>query len=54
MWSERRPIGTIVVGLTPDAGAQVRQAASQLQLYRNTRNAVRILRSRIRRALGRD
>ena len=54
MWSERRPIGTMVVGLTPDAGAQIRQAASQLQLYRNTRNTVRILRNRIRRALGRD
>jgi CelD/BcsL family acetyltransferase involved in cellulose biosynthesis len=54
MWTERRPIGTMVVGLTPDAGAQIRQAASQLQLYRNTRNTVRILRNRIRRALGRD
>ncbi len=54
MWGEKRQIGTLVIGLTPDAGAQTRQAAAQLHLYRNTRNAVRILRDRIKRALGRD
>jgi CelD/BcsL family acetyltransferase involved in cellulose biosynthesis len=54
MWGEKRPLGTLVIGLTPDAGAQTRQAASQLHLYRNTRNAVRILRDRVKRALGRE
>ena len=54
MWTERRPLGTLVVGLTPDAGAQTRQAAAQLQLYRDTRNRVRLLRDRVKRALRRD
>ena len=54
MWSERRPLGTMVIGLTPDVGARTRQVASQLHLYRNTRNAVRILRDRLKRAIGRD
>ena len=54
MWMERRPLGTMVIGLTPDAGARTRQVASQLHLYRNTRNAVRILRDRLKRAIGRD
>ena len=54
MWRERRPLGTLVVGLSPDAGRQVRQAASQLDLYRQTRNAVRILRGRVKKAFGRD
>lgn len=52
MWSEKRPLGTLVIGLTPDAGARTRQAAAQLHLYRNTRNAVRILRDRVKRAFG--
>lgn len=54
MWRERRPLGTLVVGLSPDTGRQVRQAASQIDLYRQTRNAVRILRGRVKRAFGRD
>lgn len=54
MWRERRPLGTFVVGLTPDTGRQVRQAAAQIDLYRQTRNAVRILRGRVKRAFGRE
>lgn len=54
LWRERRSLGTLVVGLTPDSGRQTRQAASQLGLYRQTRNAVRILRGRVKRAFGRD
>ena len=53
LWSERRPIGTIVVGLTPDADRAARQAASQLHLYRETRNMARILRNRLKSLLGR-
>lgn len=48
LWSERKPMGTIIVGLTPDADKAARQAASQLHLYRETRNMARILRSRVR------
>ena len=53
LWTERKPIGTIVVGLTPDADRATRQAASQLHLYRETRNMARILRSRVRNLLKR-
>jgi len=53
LWSERRPMGTIVVGLTPDADRLARQAASQLHLYHETRNMARILRNRVRTLLGR-
>jgi hypothetical protein len=53
LWSERRPVGAIVVGLTPDADRLARQAASQLHLYRETRNVARILRNRVRSLLGR-
>lgn len=48
LWSERRPVGTMVVGLEPDAGRAVRQAAHQFQLYKDARNAVRLLRNRLR------
>ncbi len=53
LWQERRPLGTLVVGLSPDAGRQTRQAASQLDLYRQTRNAVRLLRGRVKKAFRR-
>ena len=42
LWSERKPIGTIVVGLTPQADRLARQAASQLHLYSETRNMARL------------
>lgn len=48
LWSERKPIGTIVVGLTPESDRLARQAAQQLQLYRDTRNMARIVRNRVR------
>lgn len=48
LWSERKPIGTLVVGLTPEADRLARQAAQQLQLYRDTRNAARLVRNRVR------
>jgi hypothetical protein len=53
LWSERKPIGTIVVGLTPQADRLARQAASQLHLYSETRNMARLLRNRVRRMFRR-
>lgn len=53
LWTERRPVGTFVVGLTPDADRQTRQAAAQLHLYRETRNMARIVRERVRSLLRR-
>ncbi|GLS41341.1 hypothetical protein GCM10010869_69380 [Mesorhizobium tianshanense] len=53
LWMERRPIGTLVIGLSPDADRLARQAASQLHLYRETRNMARILRNRMKSLLGR-
>ncbi|MBT1157329.1 GNAT family N-acetyltransferase [Aminobacter anthyllidis] len=51
MWSERKPMGTFVVGLTPDADRVTRQAASQLHLYRETRKLAVKLRDRVRSLL---
>jgi CelD/BcsL family acetyltransferase involved in cellulose biosynthesis len=48
LWSERKPVGTIVLGLTPEADRAARQAAQQLHLYRETRNMARIVRNRVR------
>ena len=53
MWSERKPMGTFVVGLTPDADRATRQAASQLHLYRQTRRLAAKLRDRMRGLLKR-
>jgi CelD/BcsL family acetyltransferase involved in cellulose biosynthesis len=53
LWSERRPLGTIVVGLTPEADRAARQATQQLHLYRQTRNMARIVRNRVRSLFGR-
>lgn len=53
MWSERKPMATIVVGLTPDADRVTRQAASQLHLYRQTRKLAVKLRDRMRSLLKR-
>jgi hypothetical protein len=53
IWSERKPLGTVVVGLTPATDRATRQAASQLHLHRETRNLARVLRNRVRKLLGR-
>jgi CelD/BcsL family acetyltransferase involved in cellulose biosynthesis len=53
LWTERKPFGTFVIGLTPDADRAARQAASQLHLYRETRNMARLLRRRVGGLLGR-
>lgn len=51
LWTERRPMGTMVVGMTPDSDRAARQAASQLHLYRETRNMARLVRNRVRSLL---
>ena len=53
LWSERKPIGTLVIGLTPAADRATRQTASQLHLYRETRNFARLVRNRVRNLLKR-
>ena len=53
LWSERKPIGTLLVGLTPAADRATRQAASQLHLYSETRNLARLLRNRMQGLLRR-
>ncbi|EHK57927.1 GNAT family N-acetyltransferase [Allomesorhizobium alhagi] len=53
LWSERKAMGTIVIGMTPGADRATRQAASQLHLYRETRNIARLLRNRVRGLLKR-
>jgi Protein involved in cellulose biosynthesis (CelD) len=46
-WREREEMGTLVIGLTRNSDRDVRQAAAQLHLYRNTRNIARMLRDKI-------
>lgn len=53
LWSERRPLGTLVVGLTPDSDKATRQAAQQLDIYRETRNFARLVRNRVRELINR-
>ncbi|BCH30536.1 hypothetical protein MesoLjLc_24660 [Mesorhizobium sp. L-8-10] len=53
LWSERKPLATFVVGLTPDADRATRQAASQLHLYSETRKLARTLRNRVKGLLRR-
>jgi len=53
IWTERRPVGTLVVALAPEADRLARQAASQLHLYEETRNFARRMRARLRGLLRR-
>ncbi len=53
LWSETKPIGTLVVGMTPATDRITRQAASQLHLYQETRNFARLMRNRVRKLLKR-
>ncbi|AKI03261.1 Acetyltransferase (GNAT) domain [Hoeflea sp. IMCC20628] len=48
MWTERESMGTMVIGLDPSHDRDVRQVATQLHIYRNTRNIARLLREKIR------
>lgn len=53
LWSETKPIGTLVIGMTPATDRITRQAASQLHLYQETRNFARLMRNRMRKLLKR-
>jgi len=53
LWSERKPIGTLVIGMTPATDRITRQAASQIHLYQETRNFARLVRNRVRSLLKR-
>lgn len=47
-WEEREDMGTLIIGLQQNSDRDVRQVATQLHLYRNTRNVARMLRDKIR------
>ncbi|TCL90312.1 acetyltransferase (GNAT) family protein [Rhizobium sp. PP-WC-2G-219] len=47
-WKEREEMGTLVIGLRANRDRDVRQVATQLHLYRNTRNMARLLREKMR------
>lgn len=53
LWRERRPVGTLVIGLTQAADRATRQAAAQLHLYEETRHMARLIRQRVRKLIGR-
>lgn len=53
LWRERRPLGTLIVGLTPDSHRQARQAAVQLGLGRETRDFARRVRDSVKRVIRR-
>lgn len=48
LWSERRRMGTLVIGLTPGSDRAMRQTTAQLHLYSGTRNFARMVRNRVR------
>ena len=48
LWTERKPIGTLVVGLTPEADRAVGKAARQLASAARARQALRPLAGRIK------
>ncbi|OQM76171.1 GNAT family N-acetyltransferase [Manganibacter manganicus] len=53
LWSEHSPMGTFVIGIAPGTDRLTRQAATQIHLYRETRNMARILRNRVKDLVGR-
>lgn len=52
-WEEREEMGTILIGLRSNVDRDMRQVASQLHFYRNTRNVARMLRQKIMAIAGR-
>lgn len=49
LFLERKTVATLVVGLNPGADHAARQAAAQIDLYRQTRDFARVVRGRLRR-----
>jgi hypothetical protein len=52
-WKEREEMGTLVIGLSQNGDRDVRQAATQLHMYSNTRNMAKMLRAKIMSLAGR-
>ncbi|MEF0864510.1 GNAT family N-acetyltransferase [Rhizobium sp. BR 318] len=46
-WQEREDMGTLIIGLTQNGDRDVRQVATQLHMYRSTRNMAKLLREKI-------
>ncbi|PYE88973.1 type IV secretion system effector crotonyl transferase BspF [Phyllobacterium leguminum] len=53
LFHERETIETLVIGLNPAAHRATQQAASQIHLYRRTRDIARMVRNRLRHLTGR-
>lgn len=53
LWSERREFATMIIGLRPNSDRETRMVATQLDLYRNTRNAAKQMRDRLRHMVKR-
>ncbi|KQT44428.1 hypothetical protein ASG43_13840 [Aureimonas sp. Leaf454] len=51
LWKDRLTIGTLVVGLSPDVGRRVDQAAEGLERMRRSRNMARLMRERLKSML---
>ncbi|MGR6429615.1 GNAT family N-acetyltransferase [Rhizobium sp. PAMB 3174] len=47
MWLEREEMGTLLIGLRPNADRDLRQAANQLHMYASTRNVARMIRNKL-------
>jgi hypothetical protein len=48
IWTERKNMETLIIGLGPDKDGQARAVANQIDLYQRTRSAARSLRSRFK------
>jgi hypothetical protein len=46
-WQEREDMGTLIIGLTQNGDRDARQVATQLHMYRSTRNMAKLLREKI-------
>jgi hypothetical protein len=47
MWLEREEMGTLLIGLRPNADCDLRQVANQLHMYASTRNVARMIRNKL-------
>ncbi|MDE1993874.1 MAG: GNAT family N-acetyltransferase [Rhizobiaceae bacterium] len=46
-WQEREEMGTLIIGLSQNGDRDARQVATQLHMYRSTRNMAKLLREKI-------
>ena len=52
LWKERETMETLLIGLNPGSDRAIRQAASQIELYKKTQNVARLVRDRIKDMFG--